>query len=69
VTVTARDTTGASGSAIFTWTVSSVSGCVARQLLGNPGFERVRGPVDADRGGHGGARVCGSVDGRGEVSC
>jgi hypothetical protein len=39
VTVTARDTTGASGSAAFTWTVSSVSGCVARQLLGNPGFE------------------------------
>jgi Putative Ig domain len=39
VTVTARDTTGASGSATFTWTVSSVSGCTARQLLGNPGFE------------------------------
>ena len=39
VTVTARDTTGASGSATFTWTVSSVSGCPARQLLGNPGFE------------------------------
>jgi subtilase family serine protease len=40
VTVTARDTTGASGSASFTWTVSSGSGgCTARQLLGNPGFE------------------------------
>ena len=40
VTVTAKDTTGASGSATFTWTVSPVSGgCVARQLLGNPGFE------------------------------
>ena len=39
VTVTAKDTTGASGSATFTWTVSSVSGCPARQLLGNPGFE------------------------------
>jgi Putative Ig domain len=38
-TVTAKDTTGASGSAAFTWTVSSVSGCPARQLLGNPGFE------------------------------
>jgi hypothetical protein len=39
VTVTAKDTTGATGSAAFTWTVSSVSGCTARQLLGNPGFE------------------------------
>jgi Putative Ig domain len=40
VTVTAKDTTGASGSAAFTWTVSPVSGgCTARQLLGNPGFE------------------------------
>jgi hypothetical protein len=39
VTVTAKDTTGASGSAAFTWIVSSVSGCTARQLLGNPGFE------------------------------
>jgi hypothetical protein len=41
VTVTARDTTGASGSASFTWTVSSGSGggCTASQLLGNPGFE------------------------------
>ena len=41
VTVTAKDTTGASGSASFTWTVSSTTGtgCTARQLLGNPGFE------------------------------
>jgi subtilase family serine protease len=41
VTVTAKDTTGASGSASFTWTVSSGSGgsCTAKQLLGNPGFE------------------------------
>ena len=39
VTVTAKDSTGASGSATFSWTVSSVSGCTARQLLGNPGFE------------------------------
>jgi Putative Ig domain len=40
VTVTAKDTTGASGSASFTWTVSSTgTGCAARQLLGNPGFE------------------------------
>jgi hypothetical protein len=40
VTVTARDTTGASGSASFTWTVTSgTGGCTARQLLGNPGFE------------------------------
>ncbi|HEX3955165.1 MAG TPA: putative Ig domain-containing protein [Trebonia sp.] len=42
VTVTARDTTGASGSASFTWTISSSGGggsCTASQLLGNPGFE------------------------------
>jgi hypothetical protein len=41
VVVTATDTTGASGSASFTWTVSSSSGggCSAAQLLGNPGFE------------------------------
>jgi hypothetical protein len=41
VTVTAKDTTGAAGSASFTWTVSSSGGggCSAKQLLGNPGFE------------------------------
>jgi hypothetical protein len=40
VTVTATDTTGAHGSATFTWTISSSgSGCTAAQLLGNPGFE------------------------------
>ncbi len=40
VTVTAKDTTGASGSASFTWTISAAaSGCTAQQLLGNPGFE------------------------------
>jgi hypothetical protein len=39
VTVTATDTTGASGSASFTWTVNPVTSCAARQLLGNPGFE------------------------------
>ncbi|MGD0064395.1 MAG: putative Ig domain-containing protein [Streptosporangiaceae bacterium] len=40
VTVTAKDTTGATGSASFTWTISSSgSGCTAAQLLGNPGFE------------------------------
>ncbi len=41
VTVTAKDTTGASGSASFTWTINSASGggCTAKQLLGNPGFE------------------------------
>jgi hypothetical protein len=40
VTVTATDTTGASGSASFTWTINSASGgCSAAQLLGNPGFE------------------------------
>ena len=40
VTVTAKDTTGASGSASFTWTISSSGGgCTAAQLIGNPGFE------------------------------
>ncbi|MDQ1698920.1 MAG: hypothetical protein QOG34_783, partial [Frankiaceae bacterium] len=41
VTVTAKDTTNASGSASFTWTVNPSGGgtCTARQLLGNPGFE------------------------------
>jgi subtilase family serine protease len=40
VTVTAKDTTGASGSASFTWTINPASsGCTAQQLLGNPGFE------------------------------
>jgi hypothetical protein len=47
VTVTAKDSTGASGSVPFTWTMSaagtstggkSATGCAARQLLGNPGF-------------------------------
>ena len=40
VTVTAKDTTAATGSASFTWTINpAVSGCTAQQLLGNPGFE------------------------------
>jgi hypothetical protein len=39
VTVTATDTTGASGSASFTWTINSSGGCTASQLLRNPGFE------------------------------
>ncbi len=40
VTATAKDTTGATGSASFSWTISAASGgCTAAQLLGNPGFE------------------------------
>ncbi|MFD5543478.1 putative Ig domain-containing protein [Streptomyces sp. NPDC127079] len=41
VTVTAKDSTGASGSASFTWTVSTSGGgtCTSSQLLGNAGFE------------------------------
>jgi len=40
VTVTAKDSTGASGSTSFTWTVGSGGGtCTSSQLLGNPGFE------------------------------
>ncbi|RPF36132.1 S53 family peptidase [Streptomyces sp. TLI_185] len=40
VTVTAKDSTGASGSTSFTWTVGSSGGtCTSSQLLGNQGFE------------------------------
>ncbi|MGW2686088.1 putative Ig domain-containing protein [Streptomyces sp. NPDC001414] len=42
VTVTAKDSTGATGSASFGWTVSTSGGggtCTSAQLLGNPGFE------------------------------
>ncbi|MER6204435.1 putative Ig domain-containing protein [Streptomyces sp. NPDC001642] len=42
VTVTATDSTGASGSASFTWTISTSGGggtCTSTQLLGNAGFE------------------------------
>jgi hypothetical protein len=40
VTVTAKDSTNATGSATFTWTVTSTTGgCTATQLLTNPGFE------------------------------
>jgi putative Ig domain-containing protein len=44
-TVTAKDTTGASGSATMTWTVNTAGGgCTASQLLGNPGFETGSAP-------------------------
>ncbi|MEV0410697.1 putative Ig domain-containing protein [Streptomyces sp. NPDC050448] len=40
VTVTAKDTTNASGTTSFTWTVTPVGGsCAPVQLLGNAGFE------------------------------
>ncbi|MFJ7900660.1 putative Ig domain-containing protein [Streptomyces sp. NPDC096198] len=42
VSVTATDSTGASGSTAFTWTVGSGGGgggCTSSQLLGNAGFE------------------------------
>ncbi|GGU12271.1 putative Ig domain-containing protein [Streptomyces violascens] len=40
VTVTAKDTTNASGSTSFTWNVTTTGGnCTPAQLLGNPGFE------------------------------
>jgi Putative Ig domain len=43
VVVTAKDTTGASGTASFSWTISASGGggggCTAAQLLTNPGFE------------------------------
>ncbi|OLZ70523.1 hypothetical protein AV521_15505 [Streptomyces sp. IMTB 2501] len=41
VTVAATDSTGATGSTSFAWTIASSSGgnCTPAQLLGNPGFE------------------------------
>src|SRR6476660_7556564 len=39
VTVTARDSGGTTGSASFTWTVTSSGGGCSGQKLGNPGFE------------------------------
>jgi subtilase family serine protease len=40
VSVTVKDTTGATGTANFTWTINSASsGCTAAQLLTNGGFE------------------------------
>ncbi|HEY2551585.1 MAG TPA: putative Ig domain-containing protein [Streptosporangiaceae bacterium] len=41
VAVTATDSTGAKGSATFSWTIAGAggTGCTAAQLLGNPGFE------------------------------
>jgi hypothetical protein len=38
VTVTVKDTTGATGSASFTWTISAASGCGSQQLIQNGGF-------------------------------
>ncbi|MDH6580378.1 putative Ig domain-containing protein [Kitasatospora sp. MAP5-34] len=39
VTVTAKDSTGATGSSTFSWTVTATSGCTPAQLIGNGGFE------------------------------
>jgi hypothetical protein len=39
VTATASDSTGASGSATFTWTISGTGGSCSGQLFSNPGFE------------------------------
>jgi hypothetical protein len=42
VTVTAKDSTGATGTTTFSWTINPVAtggGCTSAQLLGNPGFE------------------------------
>ncbi|MFI9243515.1 M4 family metallopeptidase [Streptomyces sp. NPDC053086] len=39
-TVTVTDSTGATGTATFSWTVSTTGGgCTSKQLLSNPGFE------------------------------
>ena len=39
VTATARDSAGATGSASFSWTISTTGGGCSGQKLGNPGFE------------------------------
>jgi hypothetical protein len=39
VTVTATDTTGAKGSATFTWTINPSSSCSTQQLIQNGGFQ------------------------------
>ncbi|MEW1955667.1 putative Ig domain-containing protein [Terrabacter sp. NPDC080008] len=39
VTVSAKDTTNASGSTTFTWTIGASGTSCSGQLLGNPGFE------------------------------
>lgn len=51
VTVTATDPGGDQGAATFTWTTR---GCIARQLVGNPGFEDGTAPWagDTDAIGH-----------------
>ncbi|MFJ8939245.1 M4 family metallopeptidase [Streptomyces sp. NPDC102365] len=64
--VTVTDSTGASGTASFTWTVSSTGGgtCASAQLLGNAGFESgsttwtaTSGVItnDTDQAAHGGS--------------
>src|SRR5581483_2767357 len=50
VTVTAKDTTNASGSASFTWTVNPTGGGCSGQQLGNPGFESGTTPWTATSG-------------------
>jgi hypothetical protein len=50
VTVTARDTTNASGSATFTWTITNPGGGCSGQLLGNAGFESGTSPWTSSSG-------------------
>lgn len=51
VTVSAKDTTNATGSASFTWTVTPTGGnCTPAQLLGNQGFESGTAPWTASSG-------------------
>ncbi|MET9730199.1 M4 family metallopeptidase [Streptomyces sp. NPDC006458] len=42
VTVTAKDSTNATGTATFTWKIYTPGPCDPKQLLGNPGFESGR---------------------------
>ncbi|MBB5872715.1 subtilisin family serine protease [Allocatelliglobosispora scoriae] len=47
VTVTVTDSASKTGSAQFTWTVSTGGGCTAAQLIGNSGFESGTSPWTA----------------------
>jgi len=49
-TVTVKDTTNATGTATFGWTVSPAGGGCSGQLLGNPGFESGTAPWSATAG-------------------
>ncbi|MFE0028717.1 putative Ig domain-containing protein [Amycolatopsis sp. NPDC059021] len=50
VTATAEDSSGATGSTTFSWTITTSGGTCTGQLLGNPGFENGTSPWTASSG-------------------